>query len=127
MTTRQITQASPLGAWTDDENDVISTAYLRNLEQEQDGEKYNKAAARRAGLAAMAATRDDGRARSAGSWEMKCCNISAVMRAAGLPWVNGYKPLGHGQAKPIAAAIVRAMLANGWPDEDITRAEKLAK
>lgn len=127
MTTKQITTASPLGAWTADENDIIAAAYLDMLSRELLATTYNKAANRREGITLMSATRDDGRARSHGSWEMKCCNISAVMRAARLPWINGYKPLGHGQARPLAAALVRQMLAMGWDDADITALEKVAK
>jgi hypothetical protein len=58
---------------------------------------------------------------------MKHCNISAVMRAAGLPWINGYKPLGHGQQKPLAAALARQALALGWDDDDIAALERLSK
>ena len=103
------TKPAPLGAWTDDENRVIARAYLNMLRAELAGAKYNKAATRRAGLEQMAATRDDGRARSAGSWEMKCCNISAVLDRAGLRYIRGYKPLGHGQARPLALALARQL------------------
>jgi hypothetical protein len=82
---------------------------------------YNKAAHRRALIAGPLSVR------SHGSVEMKHCNISAVMRAAGLPWINGYKPLGHGQARPLAASLVRGMIAAGWNDDDIARIEAVAK
>ena len=127
MTTKRIATASPLGAWTDPENNVIVASYCRMLALEMAGEKYNKAAARREGLAAMAATRDDQKQRSPGSWEMKCCNISAVMRAARMPYINGYKPLGHGQARALAAAIVPHALAHGHDDAAIARLEALTK
>jgi hypothetical protein len=112
------TQAK-LGTWTDSELDIIAAAYLDMLAREHRAQAFNKSAIRREGLAAMAATREDGAQRSAGSWEMKCCNVSAVARAAGFGFVNGYKPLGHGQGKPIAAALERRALAVGWCDEDI--------
>jgi hypothetical protein len=89
--------------------------------------KPNKSKARREGLAAMAATREDNAQRSPGSWEMKACNISAVMRAAGLPWVNGYKPLGHGQAAPLARALVTVLLAHGFNDEQVARMQALTR
>ena len=127
MTTQQITTPSPLGPWTDAENDILATEYSDMLTKETRGEKYNKAATRRGGLAAMAATRDDSRSRSHGSWEMKSSNLSAVLRAAGLPWINGYKPLGHGQMKPLAAAMVRHALAIGWDDTDVRALEKAHK
>lgn len=103
------TTNKPLGAWTDRENDVLAAAYLDMLADELAGEKYNKAATRREGLDAMAATRSDGAKRSPGSWEMKCCNASAVMHAAGLRFINGYKPLGHGQQRALAAALIRQL------------------
>lgn len=121
------TKPAPLGAWQAGENDIIAAAYLDMLSRELLATTYNKAANRRDGLAAMAATRDDGASRSHGSWEMKCCNVSAVMRAARLPWINGYKPLGHGQARPLAAALARGMIAAGWDDADIARIEAVAK
>ena len=94
--------------WSDAENDAIATAYLVMLAAEHRGESFNKAAARRAVLPAL-------NNRTAGSYEMKCCNISAVLNNAGLAWINGYKPLGHGQAKPLAIALARAADRLGWP------------
>jgi hypothetical protein len=123
---QQIRQPSPLGPWTEAENFTIADAYLVMIAAENAGLKYNKAATRRAGLLAMAATRDDGRARSAGAWEMKCCNLSAVMRAAGLPFIQGYKPLGHGQMRPIAAALAVMAIAHGRNDADIAALELIA-
>ena len=96
-------------AWSDAENDICSGAYLDMLALEMAGTKYNKAATKRAGITLMAATRDDSVARSSGSWEMKCQNISAVMNAAGLRYIKGYKPLGHGQQKALAAALIRQL------------------
>jgi hypothetical protein len=56
------------------------------LDTEMAGEKYSKAAIRREGLAAC-------EGRSSGSWEMKCCNISAALNDHGLTYIRGYKPL----------------------------------
>jgi hypothetical protein len=97
------------------------------LARELRAEKYNKAATRRAGLAAMADSRADELRRTPGSWEMKACNVSAVMRAAGLPWINGYKPLGHGQARPLAKALYMVMLSTGWNDADLDAMQALAQ
>jgi hypothetical protein len=58
---------------------------------------------------------------------MKACNVSAVMRAAGLPWINGYKPLGHGQARPLAKALYMVMLSTGWNDADLDAMQALAQ
>jgi len=125
--TTTTTKPPPLGAWQAGENDILAAAYLDMLSRELLATTYNKSAIRREGITAMAFTRDDNAARSGGAWEMKCCNVSAVMRAARLPWINGYKPLGHGQARPLAAALVRGMLAAGWSDDDIRALEKAAK
>ena len=107
--------------WQAGENDAIAADYLDMLSRELLATTYNKAAHRRALIAGALAVR------SHGSVEMKHCNISAVMRAAGLPWINGYKPLGHGQARPLAAALVRGMIAAGWSDDDIRAIEKANK
>lgn len=115
--------------WTDTENDATAAAYLDMLARELRGDKYNKAATRRALIDgtgnAKGAKLGPLAVRSHGSVEMKNCNVSAVMRAAGLPWINGYKPLGHGQQKPLAAALVRQMIAHGWNDDDIAALEKV--
>ena len=100
--------ADKIGAWVDDENATIARAYVAMLDKELNGTPFNKAAIRREGLATMAATRNDKRERSPGSWEMKCCNISAVLHAAGLRFVQGYKPLGHGQQKALTLALAAA-------------------
>lgn len=105
--------------WSDDENNAIAAAYIQMLAQELRAERYNKAAMRRETLPKL-------NGRSPGSYEMKACNISAVMAAAGLPWINGYKPLGHGQQRPLARAMARTALAYGWPYEDIAALEKIA-
>ena len=118
--------ADKIGAWTREENSVLAGSYLTMLAMEKDHAKFNKAQFRREGLAAMASYREDGRERSHGSWEMKCCNASAVMHAAGLPFVQGYKPLGHGQQRALAHALAVQALAHGFNDADVAALEKLA-
>lgn len=123
--------ADKIGAWTREENSVLAGAYLDILTRELNGERVNKAHERRQGLALMATYREDRRERSHGSWEMKMCNASAVMVAAGiprgadLPWIQGYKPLGHGQARDLAHALAVAALAHGWNDDNIAALEAL--
>ena len=109
-------------AWSDDENSVIAIHYVEMLTLENSGDAFNKAAYRRAGLTLMSATRDDNIARSAGSWEMKCCNISAVLNAAGLRWINGYKPLGHGQQRALTLALITAFDGDGSSGDAFTYA-----
>jgi len=116
-----------LGPWTREENRVLAGFYLDMLARELRGEKYNKAANRREGLALMATYREDRAQRSAGSWEMKMCNASAVMIAAGLPFIHGYKPLGHGQQRDLANALALAALDYGMNDDDIAALERLTK
>ena len=65
--------------------------YLNMLAAELRGEPVNKAARNR-----ELRGRLDGRSHSA--VEKKHQNISAVLISLGFPYVNGYKPLGHGQA-----------------------------
>lgn len=122
-----MTNTPTLGPWTREENSVLAGHYLDMIAHELRGDPYNKAQHRRDGIAAMATYRDDKLKRSHGSWEMKCQNASAVMRAAGLPFINGYKPLGHGQQRALAHALATQALAYGWPDDDIAALEKLAQ
>lgn len=78
--------------WTEREQRIIAAAYLVLLERERNvyGPAFVKAKMRRAVLPLL-----DGR--SAGSYEMKMCNISAARHAAGRFWIEGYKPLGNAQ------------------------------
>ena len=119
--------AAKIGPWTDTENAILAHKYLVILDYEKSKKHVNKAQHRREGIAAMAGARDDKRERSHGSWEMKMCNASAVMAAAGLPFIQGYKPLGHGQARDLARALAVAMLAHGFNDDEIVRMEALTK
>jgi hypothetical protein len=72
--------------WTDNEIKLICDVYAAMLHFEGINRKFNKAAIRRASLPML-------EGRSGGSWEMKCCNISAALNDLGMPWVKGYKPL----------------------------------
>jgi len=72
--------------WTDDEQRTICKAYAAMLVCEENGQPFNKAAIRRAILPEL-----DGR--SAGSYELKMCNISAALDKWARPYIKGYKPL----------------------------------
>ena len=100
--------ADKIGPWTREENDIITAAYIAMWQRELNDEKNNKAQMRRDGLAAMATYREDRRERSHGSWEMKCCNISAALKDQGMQWINGYKPL-KGYQHALKPAIVEAI------------------
>jgi len=71
--------------WTIQECRVLTAAYAFLLNAELSGARVNKSAIRRATLPKL----DN---RSAGSYEMKMCNISAALAEHGLPIVQGYKP-----------------------------------
>jgi len=73
--------------WSEQEQRTLISCYLFMVKWEQEGRKFNKAEIRRKVLPNL-------EGRSAGSYEMKCCNVSAAMAALGYScWVKGYKPL----------------------------------
>ena len=76
--------------WSQDEINILLSAYDAILTAETSGTKVNKAAIRRSVLPQL----DQ---RSAGSYEMKMMNISAARVALYLPIIPGYKPYGHKQ------------------------------
>lgn len=88
-------------AWNENEVSVICSAYAELLSKEQAGIPFNKAAKRREIVPLL-----DGR--TAGSYEMKMCNISAALNDAERPYIKGYKPL-KGYQKCLKAAIVEAI------------------
>ncbi|MFA6641647.1 MAG: DUF3883 domain-containing protein [Thermovirgaceae bacterium] len=77
-------------SWSKEEVEVIVQDYLSMLESEILSLPYNKAEHRRALMKNL-------NNRSEGSIERKHQNISAVMLALGMPYINGYKPLGNYQ------------------------------
>ena len=79
--------------WTDDELTTVIQVYLDMLCEEAQGRKFNKSAYRRSWLD------QNDHSRSAGSYEMKCCNISAALKDQGRQWIAGYKPLPGYQRK----------------------------
>ncbi len=88
-------------AWTRWEINAAVAAYLDMLQKERRGEPYVKASV----------IREVGQllpARSKGSVERKFQNISAVLDEAGLPWIDGYKPLSNYQDE-LAIAVAEAV------------------
>lgn len=77
---------SPRQAWSWHECEIIVADYFVMLEKEINGEKYNKAAHRRA-IQKKLDNRPDG------SIERKHQNISAILMEADMPAIDGYKPL----------------------------------
>lgn len=76
--------------WSRLEVEATVAEYLDMLHAELRGEPYNKAAHRRR----LQTLLDD---RSEGAIERKHQNISAVLIALGLPYIDGYKPLSNYQ------------------------------
>jgi len=92
-------------AWTPEEVQIICMAYAKMLIMEQNTPpiKFNKSQIRREILPQL-----DGR--SAGSYEMKCCNISAALAKRGFVWIKGYKPL-KGYQAILEKAIIDALVS----------------
>lgn len=76
--------------WTEDEVVATVVDYFEMLRAESLGLAYNKSAHN-------AALRKQLRGRSKSSVELKHQNISAVLAALGLPYIQGYKPRGNTQ------------------------------
>ena len=76
--------------WSRPEVEATVRDYLYMLALELRGERFNKAARNRELRAQL-----DGR--SHGAVERKHQNISAILISLGFPYIDGYKPLGHGQ------------------------------
>ncbi|MDA9831915.1 HNH endonuclease [Akkermansiaceae bacterium] len=72
--------------WSQQEIDASVEAYMQMLSKELKAEKYNKAAVNRK------LREGELFERSRGSLEMRMCNISAVLGAKGLRYIEGYKP-----------------------------------
>ena len=72
--------------WSQQEIDASVEAYMQMLSKELKAEKYNKAAVNRK------LREGELFKRSRGSLEMRMCNISAVLGAKGLRYIDGYKP-----------------------------------
>lgn len=71
--------------WSASEVEATVATYRQMLVAELSGQSYNKRALNRALM-----TQLDGR--SASAIEFKHCNISAVLRDANCPYIDGYKP-----------------------------------
>ena len=92
--------------WSDYEIDAIVGDYFDMLGREQTGQSFNKAEHRRM----LMETID----RSEGAIERKHMNISAVMAALGLPYIDGYKPY-----KNYQKALLEAVDASLSKDRDL--------
>ena len=77
--------------WSQQEVQLLVTNYFEMLEAELMGNPYKKSAQRKALEPQLSG-------RSKGSVEFKHQNVSAVLVEMGLPYVEGYKPLGNYQA-----------------------------
>jgi len=93
--------------WNDRENDLIVADYFAMLQKELAGRPYSKAEHRR-NLAPLLEER------SKGSIEYKHQNVSAVLKALGEAWIEGYKPAFNFQMS-LVDAVSRWLAQNpGW-------------
>lgn len=82
----------PKGAnWSAEENELIVSNYFEMLMEELAGRKFVKAdyALKIAPYLKARLPKDGGRK---GAFRRKYCNISAVLRALGQPWIEGFNP-----------------------------------
>ena len=100
--------------WSTSEVEAIVATYRQMLVAELSGQHYNKRELNRA-----LTTRLDGR--SAGAIEFKHANISAVLRDANCPYVDGYKPRSNYQ-QSLVEVVEELLLSN----ELVDRAARLA-
>lgn len=78
------------GEWSEYEIDALTDSYLEMLRLETGGQPFVK---RQFNLFLQQRIR-----RSHSSIEFKLCNLSAVLKDLGRPYINGYKPRSHYQA-----------------------------
>lgn len=93
--------------WSDEENDAIVADYFAMLDDDVARRPYNKAAHNRA----LQSVINRGR----GSIEFKHQNISAVLKALGMAWIEGYKPAFNFQTSLVDAVARRLALADFAP------------
>lgn len=86
------------GEWSDLENDLIVASYFAMLRHERAGERFNKAAFRRALQPLL-------NARGEPSIEFKHRNISAVLLGLGEDWIEGYLPAERFQLSLLDAVL----------------------
>ncbi len=91
------------GDWSEEENALIVADYFAMLADDLAGRSYNKAAHNRQLQARIGRTRT--------SIEFKHQNISAVLKALGEDWINGYKPAFNFQMS-LVDAVVRWLSRN---------------
>lgn len=94
----------PNESWSDAENDLIVANYFAMLSLDLGGQPYVKAEYRRSLLPLLSG-------RSEGSVEFKHQNISAVLKALGEDWIQGYKPAFNFQMS-LADAVARWLALN---------------
>ena len=101
-------------SWSQQEIIATVADYMLMLQQELAGQRFNKAAHRRALLTKLDK-------RSPAAVEMKHQNISAVLKASGRVWINGYKPLPNVQVA-LGEEVEQWLLAHPEFDELLTAA-----
>ncbi|MEG3079117.1 DUF3883 domain-containing protein [Halomonas sp. 5021] len=100
--------------WSSSEVEATVATYRQMLVAELSGQNYNKRELNRALMAQL-------HGRSASAIEFKHCNISAVLRDANCPYVDGYKPRSNYQQSLVE--VVEELLLRS---ELVDRAARLA-
>lgn len=100
--------------WSSSEVEATVSTYRQMLVAELSGQSYNKRELNRALMAQL-------HGRSASAIEFKHCNISAVLRDANCPYVDGYKPRSNYQQSLVE--VVEELLLRS---ELVDRAARLA-
>lgn len=104
-------------SWSDKEINAIVDAYFAMLKDEQAGRTFSKTKRRNALRKIIN--------RSKGSVERKHMNISAVMAALGLPYIDGYKP--HRNYQKALFEAVEARLTRDRPFYALLAGEEVAE
>lgn len=94
----------PTVPWSQAEVDAIVATYRQMLIAELSGQRYNKSLLNQRLIESL-------HSRSRASIEYKHRNVSAVLRDADCPYVNGYKPLGNYQGI-LVEAVERLLLSS---------------
>lgn len=107
--------------WTDEELRSAVDAYMILLAADENGTATSKTAVREQLLAGGLS------ARSAGSYEYRMQNISAVLEEMGLPWVQGYKPASNvgPTVTQKLAKLIRERTGHGAPKGSSTTVQRV--
>ena len=96
------------GRWTEDEIRAAVAAYAELMRAERRGEAADKSAMRQRVLSGALSQR------TAGAYEYRMQNISAVLDERGYAWIAGYKPMRN--VGPEATDLIWRAIQSNAPD-----------